>query len=489
MKNLLYILSFTLLLTGCGSSGNKNTSIPTTDNEDNSVPVAIDEDNTTTPTSYILHKNISTTIFWIGEEASEENGNIPNLTSAWDDTWMLNYGGIDSPDNRNNYYPKDFTPIENPFYFALPYNDFDNNGYKKSNLTTYIPWASNNDLPTLSICKNRWIKITKGTYIAYAQWEDVGPFGEDDREYVFGNSKPKNQINNNAGLDISPAVRDYLNLNDIDTVNWEFVNNNDVPEGPWKDIITKSNINWIEAWYKPKLNTNWQWQLEGNINENYNVVLYDIDLFESNISIIKSLHDKGKKVICYFSAGSYEEWRSDANDFAKESLGNNMDGWEDERWLDIRQQSIRDIMINRLNLAKEKRCDGVEPDNVDGYSNNTGFDLTSDDQIQYNKFLANEAHQRGLSIGLKNDLDQIEILEQFFDFAVNEQCHEYDECALLQPFVIHSKPVFNVEYADQYVNNTNEARDRLCNDANIENFRTLVLPLLLDDSFRYSCNN
>jgi hypothetical protein len=237
------------------------------------------------------------------------------------------------------------------------------------------------------------------------------------------------------------------------------------------------------------LNTNWQWQLQGEVNKDYNVVLYDIDLFDSNASIIDSLQNEGKKVICYFSAGSYEEWRSDANNFPKESLGNNLDGWEDERWLDIRHEAIREIMKERLDLAKEKGCDGVEPDNVDGYSNNTGFDLTSDDQIQYNKFLANEAHQRGLSIGLKNDLDQIEILEQFFDFAVNEQCHEYDECALLQPFVVHSKPVFNVEYADQYVNNTNEARDTLCNDANIENFRTLVLPLLLDDSFRYSCNN
>jgi len=95
-----------------------------------------------------------------------------------------------------------------------------------------------------SVCKNRWIKITKGSKVAYAQWEDVGPFEEDDFNYVFGNSLLKNKINNNAGLDVSPAVRDYLNLQDIDSVNWQFVNFSDVPEGPWKTTITSSQIFW-----------------------------------------------------------------------------------------------------------------------------------------------------------------------------------------------------------------------------------------------------
>jgi len=137
---------------------------------------------------------------------------------------------------------------------------------------------------------------------------------------------------------------------------------------------------------------------------------------------------------------------------------------------------------------KEKGCDGVEPDNVDGYTNDTGFNLTSNDQIQYNKFLANEAHQRGLSIGLKNNLDQIEVLEPFFDFAVNEQCHEYTECNLLLPFIENNKPVFNAEYDDIYVDNTNNARNLLCDDANAMEFKTLILPMDLDDSFRFSCD-
>ncbi len=242
------------------------------------------------------------------------------------------------------------------------------------------------------------------------------------------------------------------------------------------------------TWYKPNLDTNWQWQLQGDINTNYDVLLYDIDLFDANIDLIQLLKDEGKKVICYFSAGSYEAWREDASSFPSETLGNELDGWAGEKWLDIRHIALQDIMIARLDLAKTKGCDGVEPDNVDGYSNNTGFVLNENNQLFYNKFLANEAHKRGLSIGLKNDLDQIRVLEPFFDFSVNEQCHQYNECSLLQPFIENNKPVFNAEYAQKYIDNTNNARDSLCMDANAMEFKTLILPIVLDDSLRFSCD-
>ncbi len=438
------------------------------------------------PTIYTMHEDITTTMFWTGEEGSSENGYIPNLASAWDNMWMLNYGGVDTPNDRNGYYPSSFTPTENPFYFALPYNDFDENGNKKTNISSYIPWASSGDNSSQSICKNRWIKITKGEKIAYAQWEDVGPFGEDDQEYVFGNSSPKNQINNSAGLDVSPAVRDYLNLNDIDTVNWKFVNYTDVPDGPWRDIITDSNINWVD-WYKPETDTSWQWQLTGVVNTSYDVEVYDIDLFDSSVTLIRSLQQSTKKVICYFSAGSYEEWRDDAGDFPNAVLGDDMDGWAGEKWLDISNVNLYPIMKARLDLAKQKGCDGVEPDNMDGYTNNTGFNLSAEDQLVYNKFIANEARKRGLSVGLKNDVNQIAQLEPFFDFSVNEQCHFYNECSNMQPFIDASKPVWNAEYAQEYIDNSNGERDNVCADAIRLQFKTLVLPLGLDDDFRYSC--
>ena len=245
----------------------------------------------------------------------------------------------------------------------------------------------------------------------------------------------------------------------------------------------------IGTWYKPDTNTSWQWQLKGDINTSYNVEIYDIDLFDSNTTLIQSLKDDGKKVICYFSAGSYENWRDDKDDFPTSVLGNTMDGWADEKWLDISNEVLIPIMRARLDLAKEKGCDGVEPDNMDGYINDTGFILSADDQLAYNKFIANEARKRGLSVGLKNDLDQIVELEPYYDFSINEQCNEYNECDKMQPFIDANKPVLNTEYLQDYVDNNNSERDNMCiNTINLK-FKTLVLPLNLDDSFRYNCEN
>lgn len=185
--------------------------------------------------SNILHRDITVTYFWIGEEESEDNYNISNAQSVWDDSWKIHYGGYDSPYDRKGFYPSRFVPKENPFYFALPYNDF-KNGTKKLNAI--------DESICQPICKNVWIKIIKGDKVAYAQWEDVGPLEEDDIEYVFGNKMPKNQINDNSGLDVSPAVRDYLGLEDIDKVDWQFIDSSDVPNGPWKQIITRSQIYW-----------------------------------------------------------------------------------------------------------------------------------------------------------------------------------------------------------------------------------------------------
>ncbi len=193
---------------------------------------------------YLLHENISTTIFWVGESATEENRFISNFPSAWDDGWLEHYGGIDAPDDREGYLPINFTPYENLFYFALPYNDFEE-GKRKIEATNSVYWSREKEWGELeSMLKNRWIKIIKNNKVTYAQWEDVGPFGEDDVDYVFGNSLPKNKINNNAGLDVSPAVRDYLDLKDIDTVSWQFVDFEEIPDGPWKEVITTSQINW-----------------------------------------------------------------------------------------------------------------------------------------------------------------------------------------------------------------------------------------------------
>jgi hypothetical protein len=239
-------------------------------------------------------------------------------------------------------------------------------------------------------------------------------------------------------------------------------------------------------WYRPPIFVSWQWQLMGKLNTAYDVELYDIDLFDTDASQIRAMQSAGKRVICYFSAGSYENWRPDADDFNMGDYANTLDGWEDERWLDIRSANVQSIMKARLDLAIEKGCDGVEPDNMDGYSNNTGLNLTSINQLAYNRFIANHAHYRGLSVALKNDLDQIDLLVEYFDFAVNEQCFEYNECDMLSPFTAALKPVLNAEYSEEYVNDISQ-RYTLCTQSKERRFSTLVLPLDLDDSYRKSC--
>ncbi len=196
-------------------------------------------------TQYPIHKNISTTFFWAGEEAGKDNKNISNLPSAWDEDWVKHFGGIDSPKKRSGFSPAGFAPKENTFYFALPYNDFDEKGQHKNAAGNVISWASAKKWGAMeSICKNQWIKITKNGKVVYAQWEDVGPFGEDDTAYVFGSAQPKSKENEHAGLDVSPAVRDYLALSDIDTTDWQFVAGDQVPDGPWKKVVTVSQVFW-----------------------------------------------------------------------------------------------------------------------------------------------------------------------------------------------------------------------------------------------------
>ncbi|MGW7285980.1 endo alpha-1,4 polygalactosaminidase [Streptomyces sp. NPDC054847] len=200
-----------------------------------------------------------------------------------------------------------------------------------------------------------------------------------------------------------------------------------------------------ERWL-PGTGLAWQWQLSGGLDPTVDVPVYDIDGFDHPASAVADLHRRGRKVICYLSTGAWEDFRPDADRFPKSLLGRG-NGWEGERWLDIRRTDLLEpLMAERLDMCRDKGFDAVEPDNMDGYANRTGFPLTAGDQLRYNRLIARLAHERGLSVGLKNDLDQIPELVGDFDFAVNEQCAEHDECAALSPFVRAGKAVFHVEY-------------------------------------------
>ncbi|KAE8149980.1 putative endo alpha-1,4-polygalactosaminidase [Aspergillus avenaceus] len=243
------------------------------------------------------------------------------------------------------------------------------------------------------------------------------------------------------------------------------------------------------AEWQPKPGTTWQIQLLNPLNDtSLDVEVFDIDLFNNDKSIIDELHQKNRKVICYFSAGSYENWRPDKSKFKDSDLGSTLDGWEDEKWLNLKSQNVRDIMASRLDMAKEKNCDGVDPDNVDGYDNKNGLDLKQEDSADFMMWLANEAHARNMSIGLKNAGAIIPAVIDNMQWSVNEQCMQYDECDKYAAFVDKNKPVFHIEYpkGDDTNNNddvTTQQKDKAC-EYNNKKFSTLIKNMKLDAWFQ-----
>ncbi|KAL4234314.1 hypothetical protein ACF0H5_005965 [Mactra antiquata] len=229
-------------------------------------------------------------------------------------------------------------------------------------------------------------------------------------------------------------------------------------------LIFLSFLSGSFAVYRPSIGDVFQWQLQVDDNHPFDYSmhadLYDVDLWAVTPQQIAAIHAKGAKVICYFSAGSLDNNRPDAHLFHSNDIGNKMDGW-DEHWIDIRSSNVKSIMAKRMDLAKSKNCDGIEPDNVDGYdSGNAHIGFSFHDQLVYNRWLADQAHARGLSIGLKNDVGQIQQLHSSFDWALNEECHDYDECMEYQTFLDEGKAVFNVEYVNSH--HVSSTKQQMC---------------------------
>jgi hypothetical protein len=234
--------------------------------------------------------------------------------------------------------------------------------------------------------------------------------------------------------------------------------------------------------WRPALNTSWQWQLDGTIDQTVDAQMFDIDLFDSEASLVAALQAQGRHVVCYISVGSWEEGRPDANQFPAAVIGNDYEGWPGEKWLDIRQiDQLAPIMRARFDACRAKGFDGIEPDNIEGYANDTGFPLTAQDQLTYNIWLANEAHARGLSIGLKNDPDQVAELLPYFDWALTEDCFDQGWCDQLTSFVNAGKAVFAAEYTD-----TGMTIGQFCPQANALNFNGILKHRNLD-AWRQAC--
>ncbi|KAL4869233.1 glycoside hydrolase superfamily [Aspergillus spectabilis] len=240
--------------------------------------------------------------------------------------------------------------------------------------------------------------------------------------------------------------------------------------------------------WQPAVASTWQIVLISALKYTSPTVdIFDIDLFDNSKSTIDSLHNLNRKVICYFSAGTYEDWRDDEGKFDDADIGAPLDEWEGEAWVDLRSQRIREIMAARLDIAVEKGCDGVDPDNVDAYDNEGGgLDLTETDSAECMNWLAGEAHSRGLAIGLKNAKNIIPQVIGDMQWSVNEQCAEYEECEDYSAFIEKGKPVFHIEYPKgDEVNDENSVgekkKETACYAEGSSRFSTLIKNMDLDD--------
>jgi hypothetical protein len=330
----------------------------------------------------------------------------------------------------------------------------------------------------LNVKTGKWIHIADNRNAAEGTWSSITATIIEPAQFI----NTRNQLflryvtrnpGNNSHLDFvaleakGSDAGDFMDTPGLDTA------------GLASDAVRAAKVGSSAGWWQPAPGLRWQIQYTGTLNTSLNVDVYNLDLFDTSAATISTLRAKGKRVICYFSGGSYESWRPDSHKFPASVLGRSLDGWVGERWLDIRKLDILiPIMRARIYLAAQKRCDGVDPDNVDGYSNNTGFALTYKDQWVYNIALAKMAHAAGLGIGLKNNIDQVKDLVNYFDFAVNEECFQYGECDTLRPFVDSGKAVFGIEY--------NLSNASFCPQANAMNFDFLKKNLSMD-AWRQAC--
>jgi hypothetical protein len=251
------------------------------------------------------------------------------------------------------------------------------------------------------------------------------------------------------------------------------------PAAPSLSPSSSSSPASSSGWWRPRAGLTWQWQLTGTIDTSVRVDVFDLDAVTTPAATVAGLRAAGRRIICYVNAGAFEDFRPDASRFPAAVLGKPLDGWPGERWLDVRRWDLLEpILTARFETCRSKGFDAVEPDNVDGYANESGFPLTAADQLTFNRRLAALAHRLNLGVGLKNDLEQAAELAPAFDFAVNEECARYRECERLRVFVAAGKPVFHVEY--------DLAPDQFCPGVRALGFSSMRKKLDLD-AWRQPC--
>lgn len=228
--------------------------------------------------------------------------------------------------------------------------------------------------------------------------------------------------------------------------------------------------------------------------------VYSIDGQMNSAATVARLHAMGKKVICYIDAGVYENYRPDAYKFKalKPRIWGKRNPWPGSYWLDVRRiAELEPIMKARMQDCVAKGFDAIEPDEIDGWENDTGFPITYEDQLAYNRALARWAHELGISIGQKGDIIQTRDLVDHFDWTLNEECFQYDECTNpwdprldeempgLQLYVQQNKAVFIAEYESW----DDEVRHSICRFSRENRFNTTRFRLgLPNDGRRDPCS-
>lgn len=198
--------------------------------------------------------------------------------------------------------------------------------------------------------------------------------------------------------------------------------------------------------WKPAPGIRWQWQESGDLDVQIAAELFIVNLQQTPASTIEALHAAQRKVICSFHAGIVDPTVAEAGSLSLAVAGSKVDEKQELRWLDIRNPAVQGWVEKQLEQARDKRCDGVLPNGLDGYTVNSGYPLSAQEQLTFNRWLADAAHARQLSVGLRNDSEQARSLQAKFDWALNEQCFEYGECNAYQPFIAAGKAVLGVEY-------------------------------------------
>ena len=237
------------------------------------------------------------------------------------------------------------------------------------------------------------------------------------------------------------------------------------------------------ARWQPTPDLRWQLQYSSTpVDRAVDAHVYKIDLFDNRAADVAALKRRGKRVVCYLNAGAWEDWRPDAKHFPSDVLGARYEGWPGERWLDIRRiEALAPVMLARLDLCRAKGFDGALLDNVDAYTNKSGFPLTALHQVRFNAWMANEARKRGLAVGMNNNPEQVTELLPYFDWALAESCFSYGWCSALKPFTEAGKAVIVVEYMSD-----KSAFTAACHEARALGFAVVRKKRELD-AFRQEC--